>query len=85
MFQGRLAWDNHLSIRAPIVVDHQLKRRSRWQGAVVFGVLLPLALLEYKLPPFRRSGRAGPECHGRLAWSFAPLVARMILGNPAQL
>src|SRR5256885_8657158 len=32
--QDHLAWSTRLSIQVPIVVAQQLKRRSRWQGAV---------------------------------------------------
>ena len=85
MFHERLAWSNRLSIRASTVVDHQLKRWSRWQGAVVCGGLLPRDLLEYKLPPFRLSGLPCQEFKGRLPCSFAACVTTMIMGKHEQM
>jgi len=46
MFHERSAWSNRTLIRAPIVVDHQLKRWSQWQDAGVGGVLVAVDLLE---------------------------------------
>ena len=85
MFHGRSAWSNRLSIRASTVVDHQLKRWSRWQGAVVCRVLLPLDLLEEKLPPGRLSGLPGQAFHRGLALAFAALVAPMSMVKPDQI
>ena len=85
MFQERLAWSNRLSIRTSTVVDHKLKRWSRWQDAVVFGVLLPRDLLEYKLPPCRLSGLPRQEFKGRLSFSFAALVTTMMMVKHDQI
>lgn len=85
MFHERLAWSNRLSIRVSTVVDHQVKRWSRGQGAVVCGGLLPRDLLEQQHPPFRLEGLPRQECKRRLPCAFAAFVTTMIMVKHDQI
>jgi len=85
MFHERSAWSNRTVIRAPIVVDQQLQRWSRWRGVGVCGVLGAVDLLESQLPPLGLSGLSGQECNGSFALAFATFVAMRIMVEHDQI